>query len=81
MLTALNSGDETPGDTHFETFTSICELVILPQTSTMLAGADNHYVTDRCVQHDQWKQDQPAIRQVVSELSGGGGSLSASTRG
>jgi triacylglycerol lipase len=81
MLTALNSGDETPGDTHFETFVSICELVILPKTSPMLAGADNHDVTDRCVQHDQWKQDQPTIHQVADELSGRRGTLAGNTRG
>ncbi len=80
MLTALNSGDETPGPTHFETFVSICEIVILPQTSTMLAGADNHYV-DRCVQHDQWKTDEPTVHEVVDELAGGGGTLSPDIRG
>jgi triacylglycerol lipase len=81
MLTALNAGDETPDDALWTTYVSICEFQILPQTSPMLAGADNHYVTDRCVDHDGWKHDLPTIRQVVGMLSGPGGSLARNTRG
>ena len=72
MLAALNSGDETPDDAHWETFVSVCELVIWPRTSAQLAGADNHDLTDRCVPHDDWKVDAPTVDHVVGELAGAG---------
>jgi triacylglycerol lipase len=81
MLAALNAGDETPDDAQWTTYVSICEFQILPQSSPMLDGADNHYVTDRCVPHDDWKEDAPTIRDVVGLFADEGGSLIANTRG
>jgi triacylglycerol lipase len=64
-LAALNTGDETPSGAKWQTWVSICELVIVPRSSAALKGADNHDVTDRCVLHNDWKQDRPTIRSVV----------------
>ena len=65
-LAALNKGDETPNDVEWQTWVSICEVVIVPRASAGLKGADNHDVTDRCVFHDDWKRDRPTIHSVVS---------------
>jgi pimeloyl-ACP methyl ester carboxylesterase len=71
MLTALNAGDETPDDVSWTTYVSWCELVILPHLSDMLDGADNHYLTDRCVLHDDWKEDVATAREVVGLFADG----------
>ena len=69
-LTQLNAGDETPDDSiAWQTWVSICELVIVPRESAGLSGAKVHDVTDRCVYHDDWKRDMPTIRTVVGDLS------------
>lgn len=49
FLTALNTGDETPGDVHYGTFRSRCDEVINPDDSTVLAGATN--VVTGCYGH------------------------------
>jgi triacylglycerol lipase len=69
-LAKLNAGDETPDDSiAWQTWVSICELVIVPRQSAALAGAEVHDVTDRCVYHDDWKRDMPTIRAVVVDLA------------
>ncbi|MGH3742571.1 MAG: esterase/lipase family protein, partial [Micromonosporaceae bacterium] len=50
FLTTLNSGDETPGAVRYGTVRSRCDEVINPDTSTVLAGADNRELSD-CVGH------------------------------
>lgn len=42
FLNALNAGDETPGATRYGTWWSPTDEIISPQTSTPLAGAENH---------------------------------------
>lgn len=49
FLTALNSGDETPGTINYGTFWSSCDETINPDDSVLLAGATNKYVG--CVGH------------------------------
>lgn len=41
FLTALNSGDETPGDVRYATWWSPCDGTISPPESTILSGAAN----------------------------------------
>ncbi|MFF5783583.1 esterase/lipase family protein [Streptomyces sp. NPDC012693] len=49
FLTALNSGDETPGAVNYGTFWSTCDELINPDSSTVLSGASNTGVG--CVEH------------------------------
>ena len=49
FLTALNSGDPTPGPTVYTTFRSPCDLIISPTSSTSLSGATNHRTG--CLEH------------------------------
>lgn len=44
FLQRLNSGDETPGNVDYTTVRSRRDLVVLPTSSVMLAGATNHRV-------------------------------------
>jgi len=78
MLTELNAGDETPDGVRWQTWVSVCEIAIVPQTSALLDGAENHYLTD-CVTHDSWKWYRPTIDLVVAELTSGVGSIAAMT--
>ena len=80
MLAALNAGDETPDEVHWESYVTICELVILPRASTLLEGAVNHDQTDRCVFHDDWKKDAATARDVVALLAGSPDDPGAATR-
>ncbi|KQY55526.1 MULTISPECIES: esterase/lipase family protein [unclassified Nocardioides] len=49
FLTALNSGDETPGSMNYRTFWSPCDEIINPDTSVILSGATN--TQTGCVGH------------------------------
>jgi triacylglycerol lipase len=49
MLTALNSGDETPGSVDYTALWSVCDELINPDTSAKLSGARN--VNIGCVEH------------------------------
>ena len=76
-LAALNAGDETPdggipGGIAWQAWVSICELGIVPRSSAMLDGAENHDLTDRCILHDDWKRDGWAIDTIVGSLVGSG---------
>jgi triacylglycerol lipase len=68
MLTQLNAGDETPDGIRWQAWVSICEIAILPQTSALLDGAENHYLTE-CVAHASWKWYRPTIDAVVADRS------------
>lgn len=50
FLTALNSGDETPGAVRYGTFWSSCDEIINPDDSTVLSGASNHHLWG-CIGH------------------------------
>jgi triacylglycerol lipase len=67
MLTTLNAVDETPDDVRWQAWVSVCELAIIPQTSALLAGAENRYLAE-CVAHDSWKWYRPAIDAAVRFL-------------
>ncbi|MET9452352.1 esterase/lipase family protein [Streptomyces cinerochromogenes] len=67
FLTTLNSGDETPGDTRYATWYSPCDGVILPYTSTRLAGAANNLVP--CQTHLGFLTDVLTLRDVEHFLS------------
>ncbi len=61
------AGDETPGDTRYATWYSPCDGVILPYTSTPLAGATNHFVL--CQNHVAFLADPfvlNAVRQFLA---------------
>ena len=49
FLSALNAGDETPGDVRYSTFWSPCDEIINPDTSVLLSGATN--VRTGCIGH------------------------------
>jgi triacylglycerol lipase len=69
MNAALNAANETPDGIHWESWVSWCELVILPRQSALLAGSVQHDLTDRCVEHNQWKSDPETIATVVPRLA------------
>jgi triacylglycerol lipase len=62
FLTALNSGDETPGSPFYATWWSPCDEVINPDNSALLDGATNNQ-TD-CMQHSQLHEDATLYDQV-----------------
>jgi triacylglycerol lipase len=64
FLTALNSGDETPGVTTYGAFWSNCDEVINPDTSTQLSGAVNVLVG--CLSHSALRTDAGVFEQVRS---------------
>ncbi|MFF5406797.1 esterase/lipase family protein [Streptomyces misionensis] len=67
FLATLNAGDETPGDTRYATWYSPCDGIIVPYTSTPLAGADNHLVP--CQTHLGFLTDVPTLQAVERFLS------------
>jgi triacylglycerol lipase len=65
FLTALNSGDETPGDTvRYGTWWSPCDEVINPDTSTILSGATNTQTA--CLSHSGIKDSATTYSQVAA---------------
>ncbi|MET9800270.1 triacylglycerol lipase [Streptomyces sp. NPDC006368] len=62
FLTALNSGDETPGSPRYATWWSPCDAVINPDSSVSLAGADNRQTT--CLGHNGLLTDATVYTQV-----------------
>jgi triacylglycerol lipase len=67
MLAELNT-DEAPAGVGWETWVSVCELVIVPRESAFLEGAVNHDLTDDCVDHSGWKRHAPTIASVTERL-------------
>jgi triacylglycerol lipase len=65
FLTALNSGDETPGDTvRYGTWWSPCDEVINPDTSTILTGATNTQTA--CLSHSGIKDSATTYSGVAA---------------
>nr|QRD81038.1 lipolytic protein [uncultured bacterium] len=62
FLQQLNAGDETPGAVHYGTFWSPCDEIIIPQTSTILSGAQN--TMTGCVGHISLLADASVYQQV-----------------
>lgn len=62
FLTALNSGDETPGAVNYGTWWSPCDEVINPDTSTVLSGAANTQTA--CIGHSALYGDATVYGQV-----------------
>ncbi|MEU7532266.1 triacylglycerol lipase [Saccharothrix sp. NPDC042600] len=62
FLTALNSGDETPGAPDYGTWWSSCDGVIDPPDSTVLSGARN--TRTACVSHSALLTDATVYGQV-----------------
>ena len=66
FLTALNSGDETPGAPNYGTFWSPCDEIINPDSSVPLSGATNTQTA--CLSHSALHEDATvyaAVREFV----------------
>jgi triacylglycerol lipase len=62
FLTALNSGDETPGTPTYGTWWSPCDEVINPDSSVLLSGARNTQTA--CLSHSGVKDSATTYAQV-----------------
>ncbi|WP_340383769.1 alpha/beta fold hydrolase [Streptomyces sp. SS7] len=62
FLTALNSGDETPGSVTYGTYWSNCDAAIDPDSSALLSGATN--VGVGCISHDDMNNDYGVYQKV-----------------
>jgi triacylglycerol lipase len=62
FLTALNSGDETPGAPRYGTWWSPCDEVINPDSSVALSGATNTQTA--CMSHSSLKENATVYGQV-----------------
>ncbi|MFJ1811996.1 MULTISPECIES: esterase/lipase family protein [unclassified Streptomyces] len=61
-LTALNSGDETPGSVNYATYWSNCDAAIDPDSSALLSGATN--VGVGCISHNDMNNDHGVYERV-----------------
>jgi triacylglycerol lipase len=66
FITQYTAGDETPGNTRYATWYSPCDGVIIPYTSTPLAGASNHFVL--CQNHLGFLVDPFVLTAVIQFL-------------
>ncbi|MDN3296504.1 triacylglycerol lipase [Streptomyces ficellus] len=62
FLTALNSGDETPGSPRYATWWSPCDTVINPDSSVALSGARNTQTA--CLSHNGLLTDATVYAQA-----------------
>ncbi|MGW7167651.1 esterase/lipase family protein [Streptomyces sp. NPDC054884] len=62
FVTALNSGDETPGSVNYATYWSNCDAAVDPDSSALLSGATN--VGVGCISHDDMNNDHGVYAQV-----------------
>lgn len=62
FLTALNSGDETPGSVSYASYWSNCDDALTPDTTAILSGATN--VEVGCVSHTDMNNDYGVYEQV-----------------
>ena len=62
FLTALNSGDETPGAVSYRTWWSPCDDIINPDSSVSLSGATN--TKTACISHSALHEDATVYAQV-----------------
>lgn len=67
FLTALNSGDETPGSVSYAAYWSDCDAAIDPDSSAELSGATN--VDAGCISHDEMNNDYGVYEQVRDFIS------------
>ncbi|WP_262059752.1 esterase/lipase family protein [Streptomyces sp. STR69] len=67
FLTALNSGDETPGSVSYAAYWSDCDEAINPDTSAELSGATN--VDVGCISHTDMNNDHGVYEQVRDFIS------------
>ncbi|WP_369221510.1 esterase/lipase family protein [Streptomyces sp. R39] len=67
FLTALNSGDETPGSVSYAAYWSDCDAAIDPDTSAELSGATN--VDVGCISHTSMNDDHGVYGQVRDFIS------------
>ncbi|WP_445271394.1 esterase/lipase family protein [Streptomyces antimicrobicus] len=66
FLAALNTGDETPGDTRYATWWSPCDSIIDPDDTVALTGAAN--TRTACLQHTAFPVDAGVYAQVKASL-------------
>lgn len=64
FLATLNSEDEVNSEVPFGTWNSWCDAVIVPHTSTFLAGAENHDLP-ACIGHAGWIHDRTVIDGIL----------------
>lgn len=62
FLSELNAGDETPGTVNYATWWTPCDELVLPPSSTILAGASNHETA--CMEHGLLGWDEAIYEQV-----------------
>ncbi|HMA20468.1 MAG TPA: triacylglycerol lipase, partial [Gemmatimonadaceae bacterium] len=62
FLTALNSGDETPGNARYATWWTPCDQVTTPPESVILEGATN--TKTACIGHSELYSDATVYGQV-----------------
>ena len=62
FLSALNSGDETPGSVSYASYWSNCDDALTPDTTAILSGATN--VEVGCVSHTDMNNDHGVYEQV-----------------
>ncbi|MDN3356409.1 triacylglycerol lipase [Actinomadura sp. DC4] len=67
FIQTVTSGDETPGATKYATWSSPCDGVIVPYTSTRLNGATNNTVA--CQTHIGYLTDTATLTAVRSFLA------------
>ncbi|GAA2494814.1 triacylglycerol lipase [Streptomyces gobitricini] len=67
FLTALNSGDETPGSPRYATWWSPCDTVINPDSSVSLSGAANTKTT--CLTHNGLLTDATVYAQARDTIN------------
>jgi triacylglycerol lipase len=67
FLTALNSGDETPGSVNYGTWWSPCDSIINPDSSVALSGASN--TKTACLSHSQLYSDATVYGQVRTHVN------------
>jgi len=72
FLTALNSGDETPGDVDYTVVETRYDEVVTPYTSAFLAGATNVLLQNKCPhdvsEHLSIMVDQAAVQWIKNAL-------------
>lgn len=67
FLTALNSGDETPGSVAYASYWSNCDDALTPDTTAILDGATN--VEVGCISHTDMNNDYGVYKQVRDFLA------------
>ncbi|MFF8289944.1 esterase/lipase family protein [Streptomyces sp. NPDC016309] len=67
FLTALNSGDETPGAPRYATWWSPCDTIINPDSSVALSGATNTQTS--CLSHNGLLTDATVYAKVRDTIN------------